>query len=48
VTAALDGAGSEETIIESLELFRTAFAHPDAREGARAFLEKRAPVFTAE
>lgn len=39
---AVDG---ERAIRDSLELTRAAFAHPDAVEGAHAFLEKREPAF---
>jgi len=35
----------EVAIRESLELTRAAFAHPDAREGASAFIEKRGARF---
>jgi enoyl-CoA hydratase len=31
-----------------IDLFALCFASPDPQEGARAFLEKRAPVFTGE
>ncbi|MCA1857368.1 enoyl-CoA hydratase/isomerase family protein [Massilia oculi] len=38
--------GAEPADFQALaELFEAAFVHPDFREGARAFLEKRAPRF---
>jgi enoyl-CoA hydratase/carnithine racemase len=45
INIAMERRGSEQAITDSLELFRTAFHHPDAREGARAFLAKRPPSF---
>lgn len=35
----------EREIVASLDLSRRVFAHPDAREGAAAFLARRAPSF---
>ena len=46
--AAIHSALGEVAILDSLELTRRVFAHPDAREGATAFLERRAAVFGAE
>lgn len=42
---AVDAARGEEAIRGSLELTQAAFAHPDATEGAQAFLEKRPAQF---
>ena len=43
--AAVHAGLGEIAIRESLELTRQVFAHPDAREGADAFLERRAADF---
>lgn len=45
IHAALQHDAGEAAIIESLELTRAAFAHPDAAEGTAAFLAKRSPIF---
>jgi enoyl-CoA hydratase len=45
VNAALQDSVGELAIHDSLELTRAAFAHPDAAEGAAAFLAKRSPRF---
>lgn len=45
---AVDAARGERAIRASLELTRSVFAHPDAVEGAAAFLGKRAPRFTVD
>ncbi len=45
VNDALQTAVGEQAIRDSLELSRQAFAHPDAAEGARAFLDKRPAAF---
>jgi enoyl-CoA hydratase len=45
VNAALQDGAGELAIRESLELTRAAFAHPDAAEGAAAFLARRVPRF---
>jgi enoyl-CoA hydratase/carnithine racemase len=33
-------------LAEEVAAFGAAFAHPDQREGMRAFLEKRVPAFS--
>jgi enoyl-CoA hydratase/carnithine racemase len=45
VHAAVDLDRGEQAILDSLELTRAVFAHPDAAEGAAAFLEKRPAHF---
>lgn len=45
IHAAFQHDAGEAVITQSLELSRSAFAHPDASEGAEAFLAKRSPVF---
>ena len=45
VNEAIGSAVGEVAIVNSLELTRAAFAHPDAVEGASAFLGKRTPSF---
>lgn len=42
---AVDLERGERAIVDSLELTRAVFAHPDAAEGAAAFLEKRPAQF---
>jgi enoyl-CoA hydratase len=42
-----DGSFEQGTFLEAT-LFGLAFATSDMREGTRAFLEKRKPVFTGE
>lgn len=45
IHAAYQHDAGEAAITASLDLSRSAFAHPDAAEGAAAFLGKRAPEF---
>jgi enoyl-CoA hydratase/carnithine racemase len=45
VNDALRSDEGEQAIRHSLDYTRTVFAHPDAVEGAAAFLAKRAPMF---
>lgn len=47
VRAAIDSDAGERIITASLDLTRDVFAHPDAREGASAFLQRRAPQFSS-
>jgi enoyl-CoA hydratase len=45
----VDGSYSEAAALErELEIGQPVFATKDAREGPRAFAEKRKPVFTGE